>query len=365
MYHTRFLFMATKRDRSKKQTQYQSFERNYLARSIMAPEAWGSGRRSSPAAAVNDPKNGNLMRSITHSIPDIYLMLCGIYSYNVMARAIAGGPNRPRRMKTKTNYLSVRLIVNYPDQRLARGYPRLERTILGTMALIANTAPQFKGGIAQGGNTSLNFVTVSLMHSEKHQASPAGFASFNWGIHVYSPCPLMSPSARRIRLRSPTRPRPVIFVSGTDAEVLAESLIRDFAWQNPPDSNGENDHHDHTSDDIFGINSATGGEGGVGGGGGGAERGGEAGVPHLLAAANELQTNNALDAAGPLVAGVDGNSKTLGMRRGSTESIGSADSFSVPRDGCWVGFEPAFGDIAPGRSATITVRANKPAYWYR
>ncbi|CAM9236760.1 unnamed protein product, partial [Laminaria digitata] len=43
------------------------------------------------------------------------------------------------------------------------------------------------------------------------------------------------------------------------------------------------------------------------------------------------------------------------MRRGSIESIGSADSFSVPRDGCWVGFEPAFGDIAPGRSATITV----------
>lgn len=132
--------------------------------------------------------------------------------------------------------------------------------------------------------------------------------------------------------------------SGTDAEALAESLIRDFAWQNPPDSHGDNDHQDRIGDDIFEINSTTGGGGGAGAG---AE--GEAG----------LQTNNALDAAGQLGTGADGNNKALGMRRGSTESIGSADSFSVPRDGCWVGFEPAFGDIAPGRSATITVRANR------
>lgn len=45
------------------------------------------------------------------------------------------------------------------------------------------------------------------------------------------------------------------------------------------------------------------------------------------------------------------------QRRNSDEgSVGSADSFSVSRDGCRLGFEPALGELAPGRSVTIAVR---------
>ncbi|CAN0353483.1 unnamed protein product, partial [Ectocarpus sp. 12 AP-2014] len=43
------------------------------------------------------------------------------------------------------------------------------------------------------------------------------------------------------------------------------------------------------------------------------------------------------------------------VRRNSELSVGSADSFSVSRDGCRLGFDPAFGDLAPGRSMTIMV----------
>ncbi|CAM9334199.1 unnamed protein product, partial [Hapterophycus canaliculatus] len=51
----------------------------------------------------------------------------------------------------------------------------------------------------------------------------------------------------------------------------------------------------------------------------------------------------------------DALSKGLLLRRNSEGSVGSADSFSVSRDGCWLGFEPALGDLAPGRSTTIKV----------
>lgn len=43
------------------------------------------------------------------------------------------------------------------------------------------------------------------------------------------------------------------------------------------------------------------------------------------------------------------------QRRNSEGSVGSADSFSVSRDGCRLGFEPALGELPPGRSVTITV----------
>ena len=47
--------------------------------------------------------------------------------------------------------------------------------------------------------------------------------------------------------------------------------------------------------------------------------------------------------------------KGLLQRKNSEGSVGSADSFSVSRDGCWLGFEPAMGELSPGRSVTITV----------
>lgn len=47
------------------------------------------------------------------------------------------------------------------------------------------------------------------------------------------------------------------------------------------------------------------------------------------------------------------------VRKASEESVGSADSFSVSRDDCWLGFEPAFGEILPGRSASIAVSKSK------
>ena len=43
------------------------------------------------------------------------------------------------------------------------------------------------------------------------------------------------------------------------------------------------------------------------------------------------------------------------QRRNSEGSVGSSDSFSVSRDGCRLSFEPALGELAPGRSVTITV----------
>eukprot|EP00752_Nemacystus_decipiens_P011479 g10191.t1 len=43
------------------------------------------------------------------------------------------------------------------------------------------------------------------------------------------------------------------------------------------------------------------------------------------------------------------------QRRNSEGSVGSSDSFSVSRDGCKLSFEPALGELAPGRSTAITV----------
>lgn len=47
------------------------------------------------------------------------------------------------------------------------------------------------------------------------------------------------------------------------------------------------------------------------------------------------------------------------VRKASEESVGSADSFSVSRSDCWLGFEPEFGEIPPGRSVSIAVRKSK------
>eukprot|EP00903_Cladosiphon_okamuranus_P011029 g10416.t1 len=49
------------------------------------------------------------------------------------------------------------------------------------------------------------------------------------------------------------------------------------------------------------------------------------------------------------------STRNLLQRRNSEGSVGSADSFSVSRDSCRLSFEPALGELAPGRSATITV----------
>lgn len=48
-------------------------------------------------------------------------------------------------------------------------------------------------------------------------------------------------------------------------------------------------------------------------------------------------------------------SNGLLVRRNSERSVDSNDSFSVPSDGCRLEFEPAFGELDPARSITITV----------
>lgn len=56
---------------------------------------------------------------------------------------------------------------------------------------------------------------------------------------------------------------------------------------------------------------------------------------------------------------VGGARKGSLVRKASEESVGSADSFSVSSNDCWLGFEPAFGEIPPGRSASIAVSKSK------
>lgn len=50
------------------------------------------------------------------------------------------------------------------------------------------------------------------------------------------------------------------------------------------------------------------------------------------------------------------NTKRSLERKASGASVGSADSFSFSSKRCRVGFEPAFGELLPGRCASIAVR---------
>ena len=149
--------------------------------------------------------------------------------------------------------------------------------------------------------------------------------------------------------------------TGTDAEASAESLLRDSAKK----------HALERAVEAFEVNSAT---------GNGADEGGRetdktlgGGLRQTLAAATEppnidmamagvlggatLPPPGSVEAAtaAPVIA-ADASNNTLAGRKASTESMGSADSFSVTRDASWLGFEPAFGDIYPGKSAAIKVR---------
>lgn len=53
----------------------------------------------------------------------------------------------------------------------------------------------------------------------------------------------------------------------------------------------------------------------------------------------------------------EGDGRGLLVRKKSDASVGSADSFSVSRKGCWLAFSPAYGELPPGRTVAVTVGA--------
>lgn len=140
---------------------------------------------------------------------------------------------------------------------------------------------------------------------------------------------------------------------GTDAEESAEPLIRDLAKQ----------RSQKQAIEALDGNSAAGvGDGGEGGGGLGKTLTAATEPPHIGSAIAGVlggatpPLSAAIEATTPTPGiAADASTKDMAGRKASTASIGSADSFSVPRDGCCLGFEPALGDISPGKSATVTV----------